>query len=251
MPRFLPTALAAVFVVTTGFAQVTANVGPSNAPVGSTILVAIANDTLLTQFSTVCPFSVRDTLGNTVYAPFCILIVQPIQPGTVATYSWDQRDDFGNQVPQGNYIVDVAVPGSGIVSFPITIGSATAGMVEVGVLRPGRTRQVFVTAPFQFNFTYLAAAALSPVPGITTCAGIVPLAQDAVFTLSTTPGNGIFGQMVGTLGANGEGFGPTVTIPPIPQLSGFSFVMACVTYDFTLPNCGVTAISSAAVMTIN
>lgn len=251
MPRLLPTALAVVLVVTSSFAQVTANVGPANAPVGSTILVSIANDTLLTQFSTVCPFSVRDFLGNTVYAPFCILIVQPIQPLAVATYSWDQRDDFGNQVPQGNYFVDVAVPGSGIVTFPITIGTAQAGMVEVGVLRPGRTRQVFVTAPFQGSLTYLAAASLSPIPGITTCAGIVPLAQDAVFTLSTTPGNGIFGNMIGTLGAGGDGLGPTITVPPLPQLSGFSFVMACVTYDFALPNCGVTAVSSAAIMTIN
>ena len=43
-----------------------------------------------------------------VYAPICLTVLWPIQPGRSESVSWDQRDGSGEQVPTGTYSFHVS-----------------------------------------------------------------------------------------------------------------------------------------------
>lgn len=241
--------LVLALVVSTAGAQVTATVGPTTAPTGGSIAIAISNDTAVTEFTGVCPFFVTDGLGNTVYSPFCIAIVVTINPGDTFVTGWDQKDDFGQQVPNGLYNINLAVASAGLQVFPITIGGPAAAMTEIGAPRPGTSRNLLFSAPAFPNLPYIGGASLPYSSGILTCGGLVPVDQDPILTYSTTPGNGNFLAFTGTLSANGETANPAVVVPPFSGLSGLTLSMTFVVVDTTLA-CPIAAIAQPYYYTI-
>ena len=93
------------------------------------------------------------------------------------------------------------------------------------------------------------AASLASVPGMSTCAGIVPLVPDDVFFFSLDPANGLFQNFAGVLGPSGTTSSPSITFPPAPWLIGLTFVVDFVAYDLSLP-CLITRISSPLPITV-
>ncbi|HYC76580.1 MAG TPA: hypothetical protein VEI02_03030 [Planctomycetota bacterium] len=238
---------AALLVACATFAsaQVTATVGPPTAPVGCPIWISVSNDTPSGIFlSSPCPYVVKDAFGVAIYTPFCIAIIQPIAAGGTFTTTWPQINDFGIPVGAGNYVVQVNHPG-GPTNVPITISTAaTGGVAQLGTAKIGVTRNLGLCSPGDGGFTYVAAAAFTTTPGIVTCAGTIPLAADALLTLSLTPGNGVFNNFLGTLDATGRSTAPSITVPNLPALVGLSFWTAFVVYDPNAP-CQIRSISEA------
>ena len=106
--------------------------------------------------------------------------------------------------------------------------------LPLGSPNPPLAAGVFSNVPLQFpgraGDTYIAAAAFTTSPGISTGDGRwVPLNQDALFALIQGPQN-VFGNLIGTLDASGSS-NLTISLPPIPTISGLSFVMSALAVD--------------------
>jgi hypothetical protein len=232
-------------------AQVACSIGPTLCPHGTGVIIGISNDTPNPIFSVPEPYVVRDLSGAPIYTPIAQSGGPTILPGETQALAWFQFDNAFNQVAPGFYIIEVSIPGIGQIGSEVVQIDANvfAGITRMGVHRPGTTRGVAFVAINDWNLTYAAAASLSDTPGIPTCAGIVPLAQDALFTLSTTPGNPYFQNFVGVMDESGVATGPLVTIPAIPALTGFSIAIGFVTIDVTQA-CAVRTIGPPFLLTI-
>lgn len=246
--RRFATLLAAAVCAPAAGAQIASTVGPADAPIGCEIVIAISNDTaqttLLGQF---CPFNVRTAQGALVYSLDCPSFAAiPIDPGTEFVTRWDTRDDFGNPVPPGDYVVEVELP-TGVSEFtPITIGNTQAGIAQVGVMRIGTTHGLEYCAPQDPGFLYLTLASLAELnPGIPTCGGFIPLVVDALFLLALDPNLGLLPNGVGLLDSDGRTTAPGVALPNNPNLVGVNLSLAYVVLDPSGPPCAIRNTSPA------
>ena len=230
-------------------AQLDATVGPSPAPLGAPISVAVSNDTPALVGTGVCNFAVQDANGNPVFTFIaCPEILALIPAGEVFVNSWNQLDDLGNPVPAGSYTVDVFLPDGTTKSFPLTLGGVDAAATLHGVPRIGTTRALRLVSPLDPGFPYVAAASGAVAPGIATCAGALPIAPDFLFLLSLS-GSSAFQNFAGTLDGTGESVDPQVSIPPSPALVGLPLAFAFLTLDLAQP-CPVRRISAPLAVTV-
>ncbi|MEZ6194587.1 MAG: hypothetical protein R3F20_02500 [Planctomycetota bacterium] len=257
MKRLLIALALVIFLGTApASAQVTANVGPEFAPQGSDVLICVTNDTPSTYFiGSLGPIRVLDATGNEIYFfQAFTLVATPVPAGQAIVYHrWNQTDNFGNPVAPGAYFVEVTVNGVASTHL-VAVGGDAPGIATVGVLRPGRTRQLYIASPLDPGAIYGYAAAFTGNTGILTCGGVIPLDVDALLTFSTTPGNGVFLNPVGALAGPADAFPGTTTLPAIavpndPMLSGFSFIVAAFTLDLGQP-CPVSRISGPTTLTV-
>jgi len=92
-------------------------------------------------------------------------------------------------------------------------------------IAPGASRNIPVRLENSPSLGYLVTGSLGNSPGIPIDANrIVPLNPDGLFFLLAAPGNGALSNPIGTLDAQGMTT-VTLTIPPIPALSGFVFYL--------------------------
>jgi len=113
---------------------------------------------------------------------------------------------------------------------------------QFGFPVPGIPVQLFfrVTDQNLATLNYQAAVSQGWRPGIPLPGGVIPLAFDNFFVLSAQNAlPGVFGGFGGKL-KNGMAQG-SITLPPIPLLTGFSLWMAYIVYDQT----GIRGISRA------
>lgn len=233
-------------------AQVTAVAGPPAAPVGCPFTVALSNDTNApVSFLPSCLFSVSDAGGVLVYAlSNCGPNFSTLAAGATYTATWPQVNTLGVPVPPGNYTITVGLPpfpGGGVAMFPVTVGGVDAAIALSGAPRIGTARSLELCAPLDGGRNYLVAAALGTSPGIPTCAGLLPLAPDELFTLSLT--SGVFQSFQGVLNNTGQSSSPVLAIPRSPALFGATFFLAFVAYD-AVSSCPITRISAPLPVTI-
>ena len=101
-----------------------------------------------------------------------------------------------------------------------------------GLARPawGQAYPVRLAIPSEAGKTYMAAAALGTLLGIPIGGGRkIPLDPDVLFYTSLLVPS-LFSNFQGVLNAQGSAT-LTVNIPAVPQLVGFRFFLAAVTYD--------------------
>lgn len=232
-------------------AQVATVVGPQVAPAGCPVAVSISNDTAADAYTKLCPFRVFDAAtGADVYAPFCAAIAVTIAPGDTFTTSWDQRDDFGNPVPPGAYVVEVqAGVGGSLDLHPITVGGADASVAPLGVPKIGTTRAWQLCAPLDGAQLYLMAASGSSSVGIPTCGGTFPLDVDPILEASLSDPT-VFINTFGALDAVGMTSAPSVAIPANPAFAGLSVHFAMMVLDFGAP-CPFRRFSAPMVVTLS
>jgi hypothetical protein len=96
---------------------------------------------------------------------------------------------------------------------------------------------------------FLGGYSWSDVPGTPLPDGrVVPLNLDSLFTLSQTPGNGLFLNTIGQLDGTGQGF-MAMVIPPAPSLVGLSFHAGAVAFDATAPS-GISTVFPGLTITL-
>jgi hypothetical protein len=230
--------------------QVSVTVGPSPAPVGSAIAISVANDTAKPIFlPTPCPFSIRDEHGRVLFTPSCIPAGVPVPPGSVFTVMWDQVDDSGQKVPAGTYLVDVFFPGGTSTSSLVIDSKTRAGIAQIGPVRVGTTRSLYLAAPGSAGMPYVVGASgASTASGIQSCGGVVPLAADSLLELSLGP-NPYFTNFAGLMEGMPTSTSPAVTVPNEPSLAGVKFLLAFVVID-PAAECAVRTISAPLLVVI-
>ncbi len=246
--RYLATFVAVAACAPAAVAQIASTVGPADAPVGCEIVITISNDstqtTLLGQF---CPYNVRTPQGGTVYSLDCPAFAPiPIDPGGTFVARWDTRDDFGNLVPPGDYVVEVELPDGTSEFWPITIGNTDAGIAQVGVMRIGTVHGLEYCAPLDAGFVYFTMASLAVAsPGIPTCGGFVPLTIDGLFLAALDPGLGLLPNGIGVLDSDGRTQAPAVALPNNPNLLGLNVALAYAVLDPSASPCAIRRTSPA------
>ena len=124
---FAPLALLALIApaaaqIQCGMPGVTASANPPIAAIGQPVQVTLTNNTNQTiQLPDSCTFnSVHagpNCAGPPVFAPFCLQVITPIPPGGSATTPWDQKNNNGQQVPNGTYSFDISYFDTAFNSF--------------------------------------------------------------------------------------------------------------------------------------
>ncbi len=146
-------ALPAAAQAPCGLPGVELTITPADAVPGEQVLVTLTNNSSeVIQLPLSCVISnihAGSSCSNTsvVYTPLCAQVITPISPGQSRDMPWDQLDDLGNPVPDGDYSVTVrywdanftslsscCVPFSisGDVGTPFCVGSAGAGVCPCG-----------------------------------------------------------------------------------------------------------------------
>ena len=226
---------------------VTTQVGPDPAPLGGPVFASVTNNTDLIMGIGGCPWRILDASGALVYEPSCIVLELLVGSLGTINYRWDQTDGSGLQVPAGTYRFVVATPG-GTFDTPFVVGGVDASLHLKGTPAIGTDvigfggRQVALSAPLAPGAMYWLGAAFASTPGIATCAGIMPLANDPLLAISL--GGGVVTSSIGTLDSSGYTETPTLPLPDDLALVGLDFALAFVTFDGALP-CPVTHISNA------
>jgi hypothetical protein len=238
------------FLAAPALSQVSSIVGPQVAPLGGCpIAISISNDTTSTVWTGICPYTVKDGVGNVVYTPICIAIALQIVPGGTFTANWPQIDNNGSQVLAGLYQIEVSVPGVGIQKHPVVIGGTDAGVAPLGVPKIGTTRKYRLCAPLDGGFNYLLLGSGSTTSGIPTCGGLFPLDPDAIMNIAVSDPT-IFINLFGTLASDGSSSDPALAIPLQPHLIGVNIFWAFLVIDFNAP-CPFPRISSVLQTTIS
>jgi len=236
-------------------AQVTVQVGPDPAPLGGPVFASVTNDTDLIMAIGGCPWRILDASGGVVFTPTCI--IQEFLVGSLGTinYRWDQVDQGGVQVAPGDYRFEVLTPG-GAFDVPFAVaptGGVTANLHLKGTPAIGTDqigfggRPIALSAPQSPQAVYWMAAAFGPGPGIATCGGVLPLANDAL--LATTLAGGVFTNGIGVLDADGYSEQPLLPIPEQASLVGANLALAFGVLDLSQP-CPVRDVSPALPLTI-
>ena len=90
----------------------------------------------------------------------------------------------------------------------------------------GATSAVSLSVPSAANRFYILAASTATTPALPLPGGhILPLAPDALFSLSLTSGNGVFVNFFGQLDAQGQG-AASIVIPALPHIIGLPIVVS-------------------------
>ncbi|HDC92329.1 MAG TPA: PKD domain-containing protein, partial [Candidatus Acetothermia bacterium] len=89
---------------------------------GETVRIAFANVGPVTiTLPNTAPWTIRDAHGRIVYTPTAAMVLTPVAPGASKSWSWNQRDNSGNQVPPGTYTVELRTSDAGIFTASFTI----------------------------------------------------------------------------------------------------------------------------------
>ncbi len=67
------------------------------------------------------PWVVRDAGGRAVFTPVAAQVLVQVAPGATRTWTWDQRDNAGNQVPPGTYTIELQTRNAGTFTASFTI----------------------------------------------------------------------------------------------------------------------------------
>ncbi len=67
------------------------------------------------------PWRVKDAFGQVVFSPAAAMVIVSVAPGETRTWTWDQRDNFGRQVPPGTYTVELSTQNAGTFTASFTI----------------------------------------------------------------------------------------------------------------------------------
>ncbi len=90
-----------------GIAGVDVKIDPPAATLGQMVKLTLSNNSgQLIQLPSSCTIQSIHPIncgGIAVFTPGCAAVITPIPPGSTAIFFWDQTDDFGNQVPPGQY----------------------------------------------------------------------------------------------------------------------------------------------------
>jgi len=229
--------LSALLLSAPVFAQGSATVTPRPVALGATVSNQFCNlgaSTITLPSSQ--PWTIRTVGGSVVFAPIGLPVLTPLAPNECRTFSWNQRDMLGAQVPAGLYLWDVRWfdpqfnPQTTTVCFEIT--TAVASVCANGPFPVNCPIRINYSSPGEGGLNYFSASAFGDRPGIPLDAcRVIPVNVDGLFLFSLCQNAGpIFFNMCGVLSNTGTAQA-TVVPPNDARLAGFGFFTAFITAD--------------------
>jgi hypothetical protein len=148
---------------------------------------------------------------------FCPQVIVPVPANGTFSFTWDQMDQNGRQVPPGLYWIVTRVwdPNFTQLSmdeFCLSIQPATAtSLVQNAPVRVGQSAGFTVSSPSEPGAAYGVAWSLTAndvlaLPGLQFCL------EPPIFTAGLT-------NALGALDNNGQSNGLAITLPNIPQIA--------------------------------
>ncbi len=81
---------------------------------GETVTITFRNTgTVRIELPNSAPWVIKNAAGQTVFSPVAAQVITPVGPGATRTWTWNQRDNAGNQVPPGTYTVELSTANAG------------------------------------------------------------------------------------------------------------------------------------------
>jgi hypothetical protein len=194
----------------------------------------VTNDTALIMGIGSCPWRIVTQNGQEVFDADCLIQELLIGPLGTIDYAWDQRDQFGNLVPPGSYLFEVATP-LGLMVEPFQVGGVDANLHVQGTAALGTDeigfggREIALAAPSDPGAPYLVLASATAGNGFTLCGVEVPLVQDALF--QDVLAQGLIPGGFGVLDSDGCSLDPKLPIPNQAELVVIELHLAFVVLD--------------------
>lgn len=115
-----------------GLPGVTVTVSPQLAQPGTPITVTLTNGSnSLIQLPSSCTYSIvyagQGCGSNPVFGPGCLAVITPIAPGQSHAMPWNQNDQNGVQVPDGEYSIEVRYWDANFTSLTSCCANVTIG----------------------------------------------------------------------------------------------------------------------------
>ncbi len=73
------------------------------------------------ELSNTAPWAIKNSGGQVVFTPFAAMVLTTVAPGASRSWTWDQRDSFGAQVPPGTYTVELQTQNAGTLTATFTV----------------------------------------------------------------------------------------------------------------------------------
>lgn len=94
---------------------------------GETVQIIFRNTgTVAIHLPNTAPWVIKDAWGRVAFAPAAAQVITIVNPGETRTWTWDQRDSAGNQVPAGSYTVEFRTQNAGTFTAQFTIQAPVA-----------------------------------------------------------------------------------------------------------------------------
>ena len=89
---------------------------------GQTVTIVFRNTgTVGITLPNSAPWRIKDASGQVVFSAAAAMVIVSVAPGETRTWTWDQRDNYGRQVPAGTYTVELSTQNAGTFTASFAI----------------------------------------------------------------------------------------------------------------------------------
>ena len=251
MSRTFLALAATIMVAATASAQImSAEISPPSARPGQPITLTVSPNQPVTLSTGCAATSIRDDInGNHVTFYACPLILVNLAPCATYSQTWNQQDQFGNQVPPGTYWFEVSYfTSAGSFQqewFCFRIEAANSNpptLRSLGPLVQGTTTLFEIDSPSSAGSFYLVLASLTSNTGLPFGADRLCLDNDVVLAQTVpVPNPAAFINFQGFLDPSGFAGGIAVNMPSFPPgVSCIPFHTQAILVDLGLGTAEVT-----------
>jgi hypothetical protein len=77
------------------------------------------------------PWVIKDSQGRVIFAPTALQVITEVRPGETKTWTWNQKDNNGRQVPVGTYTVELKTMDAGTYTASFEIKALVQAKLDV------------------------------------------------------------------------------------------------------------------------
>jgi len=77
------------------------------------------------------PWVIKDSQGRVIFAPTALQVITEVRPGEAKTWTWNQKDNNGRQVPVGTYTVELKTMDAGTYTASFEIKALVQAKLDV------------------------------------------------------------------------------------------------------------------------
>jgi len=108
------------------------------------------------------PWVIKDSQGRVVFTPFSLPVITEVKQGETKTWTWDQKDNNGRQVPAGTYTVELETMDAGTYTASFEIKALAQAKLDVKAM--GYIKQGPFTVGFEISVPVLVNGSPKSTP---------------------------------------------------------------------------------------
>jgi len=120
-----PFATAIAFYAREGLLCITFQTDQATYDMGETVTLLLSNDCLNEiTLAHSAPWVIKDSSGQIVFSPAALAVITSVPSGKQLSWSWDQKDENGQQVPTGTYTAEMPTKDARVLTTKFEIKEA-------------------------------------------------------------------------------------------------------------------------------